>query len=71
MGKISKGVKCSITDCNKDAVRSMSIDKVAEAGFKVEGKRRVYLCKTHYKEYKKATRKNNNIERWRQKGRLS
>jgi hypothetical protein len=65
MGKISKGVKCSIEGCVREAFRSLYAENVTSAGLKVQGGRRAYLCKEHYKDYKKATKKNKMIEKWR------
>jgi len=63
LGRIDKGVKCSV--CGKEAVRSLSADKVKTAGLKVGSDKRAYLCKEHYKEYKKRTKKDKKIEKWR------
>ncbi len=69
MGRISKGVKCSVSGCGKDATRSISAEKVRSAGLKIgSGERRAYLCKEHYKEYKKKTKKEKKVEQWRYKG---
>jgi hypothetical protein len=68
LGKIDKGVKCSITGCDKDAVRSLPAGRVTAAGMKIGVARRAYLCKEHYKEYKKATKKDRTLEKWRQQG---
>ena len=69
MGRIAKGVKCSVSGCGKDAVRSISAAKVKSADLKVgSGERRAYLCKEHYKEYKKKTKKERKTEQWRYKG---
>jgi hypothetical protein len=65
MGKISKGTLCSIENCEKEAVRSLSFDKVMSAGLKVTGSKRAYLCKNHYKDFKKANKKAKEIEKWR------
>ncbi|MEM3725663.1 MAG: hypothetical protein QXK98_02220 [Candidatus Bathyarchaeia archaeon] len=66
MGKIDKGVKCSVSNCKNDAVRSLSAEKVRSAGLNVgSGERRAYLCKEHYKEYKKKTKKDKMLEKWR------
>jgi hypothetical protein len=67
LGRIGKGVKCSVVGCDKVAVRSLSREKVSAAGLKVEGTRRSYLCKDHYKEYKKETKKDKMLEKWRYK----
>ncbi|RLI37002.1 hypothetical protein DRO55_02325 [Candidatus Bathyarchaeota archaeon] len=67
MGRVSKGIKCSVIGCDKEAVRSLPIDKVTAAGLKVSGSRRAYLCKEHYKEYRRspAVKREKMIERWR------
>ena len=65
MGKISRGVTCSVEGCSKEAIRSLSFDNVAAAGLKIREARRVYLCKDHYKELKKATKKEKMLEKWR------
>jgi len=54
MGKISKGVTCSVNGCNNAAVRSLSTNRIKDAGLDVDAsKRQSYLCKEHYKEWKK------------------
>lgn len=68
MGKIEKGVKCSVEGCGKPAVRSLSPDKVASAGLKVEEGRRAYLCEEHYKEFKKKAKKAKLLDKWRHMG---
>ena len=68
MGRIAKGAKCSVTGCGRDAVRSLARDKVSAAGLKVDEGRRSYLCRLHYKEYKKNTKKDKLLEKWRFKG---
>jgi len=70
MGRVSKGVLCSVDGCSREAVRSLSAAKVEEAGLKVKGSRKVYLCKEHYKEYKRAIKKEKTLEKWRYKGTL-
>jgi len=70
MGKISKGVKCSVEGCENKAARSLPVDKVTAAGLKVQGTRRVYLCRDHYKEYKKATKKEKMLDKWRYRTRM-
>ena len=69
MGRINKGVKCSVSGCSKEAIRSLSTEKVRSAGLNVgSSERRSYLCKEHYKEYKKKTKKEKMFEKWRYKG---
>jgi hypothetical protein len=65
MGRIEKGTKCSVSGCSNTALRSIAIEKAAKAGLKVGGSRRAYLCKDHYKELKKKTKKDRLIEKWR------
>ncbi len=65
LGRVAKGEKCSVTGCKNDAVRSLPIDKVKTAGLKVGEVRRAYLCKEHYKEFKKETKKDRTLEKWR------
>ncbi|MCX8170963.1 MAG: hypothetical protein N3E47_03175 [Candidatus Bathyarchaeota archaeon] len=65
MGRVSKGAKCSVEGCDKEAIRSLDSGKAHAAGLKFRDERRVFLCREHYKEYKKALRKDRVIERWR------
>ena len=66
MGRIDKGVKCSVSGCSRDAARSLSTEKVKSAGLNVgSGQKRVYICKEHYKEFKKKTKKDKTIDKWR------
>lgn len=65
MGRVAKGVKCSVTGCKNDAIRSLPVDKVKSAGLKVSEARRAYLCREHYKEFKKETKKDRTLEKWR------
>jgi hypothetical protein len=64
LGRIGKGTKCAVAGCEEEAIRSVSVLKAKAAGLDVEG-RRAYLCKEHYKEYKKGSKKDKRIERWR------
>ena len=69
LGRVDKGVKCSVSGCSREAIRSLSAGKVKSTGLNVGGsERRVYLCKEHYKEYKKKTKKDKQLEQWRYKG---
>jgi thymidine kinase len=69
LGRIDKGVKCSVSGCGREAVRSLSTEKVRSAGLNVgSSERRAYLCKEHYKEYKKKTKKEKQLEKWRYSG---
>jgi hypothetical protein len=66
LGKVERGVKCSVDGCGAEAERSLSREKVSGAGLKVVGDdRRVYLCTQHYKAWKKATKKEREVDRAR------
>ena len=65
MGRIAKGQRCSVVGCDAPAVRSLPLDKVRSVGLEVQGGRRAYLCEEHYKEFKRRTRKERRLVRWR------
>ena len=67
MGRISKGINCSVQDCHQTAERSMSESKARMAADLAVDliNKRVYLCRTHYKEWKKATKEDRENERAR------
>jgi hypothetical protein len=66
LGRIDKGVKCSVSGCGREAARSISTDKVKSAGLKVSSsEKRAYLCREHYKEFKKKTKKDKTLGKWR------
>jgi len=57
---------CSIKDCSEPGYKSLSFEDASKVfGGQLTGKRRVKLCKKHWKEYKKATKKERKLERWR------
>ncbi|MEM3442448.1 MAG: hypothetical protein QXM86_01125 [Candidatus Bathyarchaeia archaeon] len=69
LGRVDKGIKCNVSGCGNDAIRSLSLEKVRSAGLNVgSNERRTYLCKEHYKEYKKRTKKEKMLEKWRYRG---
>ncbi|MEM4310966.1 MAG: hypothetical protein QXX95_01060 [Nitrososphaerales archaeon] len=65
MGRVDKGLKCSVESCKEDALRSLSYDKVSNIFKLIKKHRRAYLCRRHYKEWKKATKSNRELERLR------
>jgi hypothetical protein len=66
LGRIDKGVKCSVSGCGREAVRSISTEKVKSAGLNVRSdEKRAYLCREHYKEFKKRIKKDKMLEKWR------
>ena len=66
MGIVSKGAKCNVEGCDKDGTRSLNTTKVENAGLRVNspGKKTV-LCKDHYKEWKKESKDDRDLERAR------
>ena len=66
MGRVDKGVSCSVSGCENSAERSMSGSKAAMApDMGLNSTKRVYLCHEHYKEWKKATKEDRENERAR------
>ncbi len=66
MGLVSKGAKCNVDGCDNDGVRSLNTVKVESGGLRVSSKnKKTVLCKTHYKEWKKATKEDRELERAR------
>jgi hypothetical protein len=65
LGKVNKGQPCSVTGCQNPAIRSISPDKVSGTGLNIGAARRAYFCKTHYREFKKLTRKDRQLDKWR------
>jgi len=65
MGRIDKGIRCSIVNCNENAIRSISSEKVESSGLKLTDTKRGYLCEHHYKEYKKKSKDTRKVEKWR------
>jgi len=66
LGKIGKGVICSIKNCNSKAERSISRDRLSGSSLDADGSdRRIYLCVSHYKVWKKLTKKERDLDRIR------
>lgn len=65
MGKVGKGVTCTVKGCGNPAVRSISVEKAASSGLPLEKGRRAYLCERHYKEFKRKTRRDRRMEKLR------
>jgi hypothetical protein len=53
-----------VANCDGEAVRSVNGSKAKNAGLDIDG-RKAYLCKDHYKEFKKGSKKDRQIEKWR------
>jgi hypothetical protein len=57
---------CSVTGCGLPSKRSISIRNLAGTNLKVSSSAgRVNLCKDHYKQFKKETKGNREVERAR------
>jgi len=67
MGRVDKGVNCSIQGCDQTAQRSMSGSKASMASnLDLDStSKRIYLCKIHYREWKKASKNERENERAR------
>jgi hypothetical protein len=66
LGRIDKGENCSVSGCKNEAARSIAADKCRTAGLNVStSEKRAYICKEHYKEFKKKTKKDKTLDKWR------
>ena len=66
MGKISKGVECSLDNCSNSAVKSISSKNVDSSKFSISSdSHKVYFCTEHYKSWKKSTKELRKSERAR------
>ena len=63
----SKEDICGVADCNEKGVKSLSTRKVKSAitdlKIQKDGGSRIQLCKRHYKEYKKKTKVERELDR--------
>jgi hypothetical protein len=66
MGIISKGAKCDVEGCDNDGARSLNSSRVENAGLRLKSSaKKAVLCKEHYKEWKKETKEDRELERAR------
>ena len=66
MGKIQKGIVCSVDNCDNSAIRSKSKKSIDSDILSISSDaNNAYLCKTHYKDWKKATKDSRKNERAR------
>jgi hypothetical protein len=66
MGVVSKGAKCSVDGCDQNGARSLNTVKVERAGLRVTSTgKKSFLCKEHYKEWKKESKDDRDLERAR------
>ena len=63
----SKADICGVENCKEQGRKSLSTKKVKSAvpnlKLRTDIGKRVHLCKNHYKEYKKKTKKERELER--------
>ncbi len=60
---VSEMGNCEVQGCAKPAERSVSAENAKSAGLKyAEGLKRVHLCKEHYRQFKKQTKKDRVLE---------
>lgn len=66
MGVISKGAKCDVEGCENEGARSLNSSKVENGGLRLKtNMKKAVLCKEHYKEWKKETKDDRDLERAR------
>ncbi len=65
MGRVDKGISCSVPGCSRNAARSVSGAKAERCGLGIKAVHHAYLCKEHYKEFKKRSREERRVEKWR------
>jgi hypothetical protein len=66
LGKVARGVGCSVSNCGGQAVRSISAQSMTGSSLKVSTEqRKAYLCDDHFKQWKKETKKAREVDRLR------
>jgi hypothetical protein len=63
--KMQSQSNCDIQGCGEAAERSLSVKKVEAAGMNASGASgsSAHLCKKHYREFKKKSKKDRELER--------
>ncbi|MGE0015025.1 MAG: hypothetical protein AB7S83_02420 [Candidatus Methanomethylophilaceae archaeon] len=56
---------CDVEGCSSDSERSFNYKQVSETNLKLKpgDHRQVHLCKDHYREFKKQTKKSRDLDR--------
>ncbi len=54
---------CSVPGCSEASFKTVPGGLAHKAFSSIDAKGKVHLCKNHYKEYKKATKKDREMER--------
>jgi hypothetical protein len=57
--------QCEIAGCSEDGARSVPAKKLEKAGMETskDPSKNAHICRTHYKEFKKKTKKERALER--------
>ncbi len=63
--KVQAVPNCDVEGCREPAERSISAKRVSAAGLDVSGATggSAHLCKKHYRDYKKKSKKDRDLER--------
>ena len=66
MGKVDKGIVCTVKDCSNQAERSISKSRLKQGDLSyLDSGNNAYVCKLHYKQWKKSSKNNRELERIR------
>ena len=66
MGIVAKGAVRNVSGCENLGVRTLNTKKVEDAGLDIASSgKKTALCKEHYKEWKKETKGDRDLERSR------
>ncbi len=62
---VESAKKCDVEGCGAEAERSVAGKKAEKAGLSLSSdpSKNAHLCRTHYKEFKKKTKKDRTYER--------
>ncbi len=54
---------CGVKDCEKESFQTVPSDKASKLFVLKEERTKVHLCREHYKEYKRNTKKERKLDR--------
>jgi hypothetical protein len=65
MAESNEKKTCDVSGCSKEAERSISLKQVKASSLSVRSEctRSAHLCKDHYREFKKETKKDRKLEK--------
>ena len=63
--KMQSNANCGISGCDETAERSVSVKRIEAAGMKVSDSEsgNAHLCKKHYREFKKKSKTDRDLDR--------